>query len=146
MAILDANLVLADAQAITATAISENVIAVPARGTVPYESAPMGIQWGAGTPLPMLAQVVEDFDNLTSLKVSLETSDNADLSASTVLAETGAIPLADLIAGKQLGFNYFPSIQLSDYVGMRFTVTGTNPSQGKVTVAIGSTVGAGHVE
>lgn len=144
MAILDANLVLSNAQAITVDAISENVIRVPEAGVVPLESAQMSQQWGAGVPLPMLVQVVTTFAGLTSLAVTLETSNNADLSSATVMARSAVILAADLVAGKNIGLDYFPDVPLQDYVGLRYDVTGT-ATAGAITAAVGSTKDAGHV-
>lgn len=145
MSILDANLVVSEDQAITATAISENVINFGALGIVPRESAAMARNLGAGVPLPVLVQVVETFATLTSLTVTLETSASSDLSSPTVLASTGAVALADLTAGSKLGgsLNYMPDAEILAYVGLRYTVTGTAATAGKITAAIGSTQGAG---
>jgi len=145
MSILDANLVVSDAQAITTTAISTNVINLGATGIVPREGSVIARNLGAGVPLPILAQVVETFATLTSLTVTLETSDSADLSASTVLATTVAIPAASLVAGFNLGgaLRYMPSAEIKTYLGMRYTVVGTTATAGKMTVAIGSTEAAG---
>lgn len=145
MSILDANLVVSDAQAITATAISENVINFSDTGIVPREAAAITRNLGPGVPLPILAQVVETFATLTSLTVTLETSVNADLSSSDVLATTGAIAAADLVAGAKLAgmLRYMPDATIKKYVGVRYTVGGTNATAGKITFAIGSTEAAG---
>lgn len=139
--ILDSNLILSEDQAITATAISENVIQLPSAGTVPGEAAAIARNLGAGNEIPMLIQVTEAFDNLTSLTITLETSAAAGLTSPTVLASSGAIALADLVAGYRPSFTrVFPDGGLLDYVGMRYTVTGTSPAAGKITAAMATEV------
>lgn len=135
--ILDANLILAENQAVTATAISQNVILLPTAGTVPLEAAVISRNLGPGNPLPLLIQVTETFATLTSLTITLETSAAAALTSSTVLATSGAVAAATLVAGFQLpAMRFFPNATLLDYVGMRFTVGGSNATAGKVSAAI----------
>ena len=142
--ILDKNLLLAEGQAITATAISENVIRIPDAGTVHGEGAAIARNLGPGEEVPILIQVIEAFATLTSLTITLETADNAALSTNNeVLFSTGAIPVASLIAGYRSAVRVLPDHVLRDYLGLRFTVTGTNASAGKITAAIGTEVNAG---
>lgn len=139
--ILDANLILSEAQAVTATAISENVIRVPDSGTVYGEAAAISRNLGPGEEIPFLMQVTEDFATLTSLTITIETSDNANLSSSTVLASSGAIAAASLVAGYRPSFTrVMPDGVLSDYIGLRYTVAGSNATTGKITAALGTEV------
>lgn len=132
--ILSQNLLLSDDQAITATAVSTNVIdlGVP---QAPYGGNALNQDVGKGTPVPILIQVTEQFDNLTSLTIALEVSDAANLSSSVVL-NTQTIALADLKAGKQTFMQYLPNGVDKRYLGVRYTVTGTAPTAGKVTAGI----------
>jgi hypothetical protein len=132
--ILSQNLLLSDDQAITATAVSTNVIdlGVP---QAPYGGNALNQDVGKGTPVPILIQVTEQFDNLTSLTIALEVSDAANLSSSVVL-NTQTIVLADLVAGKQTFMQYLPNGVDKRYLGVRYTVTGTAPTAGKVTAGI----------
>ncbi|GLO70343.1 hypothetical protein MACH17_18600 [Phaeobacter inhibens] len=142
--ILDKNLILAENQAVTATAISQNIIQLPASGTVYGEGSPITRNLGPGEEVPILIQVVEDFATLTSLTITLETADNAALSTNAqVLFSTGAIPLAQLVAGYRTPIRVLPDFPLRDFVGLRFTVTGSNATAGKLTAAIGTEVNAG---
>jgi len=136
--ILNKNLLLSNAQAITATAISENVIQWPTNGTPVGESAAITRNLGAGTPIPLLIQVVETFATLTSLTITIETADNAALSSNAVvLASTGAVAAASLVAGYQPSFtNHVPDATMKAYLGLRFTVTGSDATAGKITAAI----------
>ena len=133
--ILSQQLLLSDDQAITATAVSTNVIDLGVAGT-PYDAvAPLNNDKGKGNRVPILIQVTEDFNTLTSLTVTIEVSPNADLSASTVLA-TESILLADLVAGKQTFTQVLPNGVNQRYLGVRYTVVGTPPTLGTVTTGI----------
>lgn len=139
--ILNKNLILSEAQAITATAISQNVIQWPTNGIIPGDAAAIVRNLGAGTPLPILLQVVETFATLTSLTITLETSAAADLSSSTVLASSGALALAVLTAGHRPTFlRYMPDATLLAFIGLRYTVGGSNATAGKITAAIATEV------
>lgn len=133
--IFSAQQLFSDDQAITATAISENVIDLGVAGT-PYDAvAPLHQDVGKGNPIYTLIQVTEAFNNLTTVTVTVETSANADLSSSTVLA-TEAIALADLVAGKQTFMQVLPNGADQRYLGIRYTVAGTAPTTGKFTSGI----------
>lgn len=139
--ILDANLILSENQAVTATAVSTNVIAWPDNGTVPREAAAITRNLGAGTPIPMLMQVTENFAALTSLTITIETSANADMSSSVVLSSSGAIALASLKAGYRPTFTrHVPDATMLKYFALRYTVTGSNATAGKITAAVATEV------
>ena len=133
--ITSAQLLFSNAQAITATALSTNVVDLGIAGT-PYDAAaPLNNDKGKGTPVPILIQVVEDFNTLTSLSVTIEVSPNSDMSASTVLA-TESVLLADLVAGKQTFTQVLPNGADQRYLAVRYTVVGTAPTLGQVTAGI----------
>lgn len=132
--ILSAQQLFSDDQAITATAVSTNVIDLGTPGT-PYGGNPLNQDIGKGAAVPVLIQVTEAFDNLTSLTVSLEVSANSDLSSSTVL-NTEVITLANLKPGKQTFMQYLPNGVDARYLGVRYTVTGTAPTAGAITAGI----------
>lgn len=140
--ILNKNLILAEGQAITATAISENVIQWNSMGIAPYESAAIDRNIGAGTYVPVLIQVVEDFATLTSLTITLETAANAALSSgAVVLASSGAIAAASLVAGYRPAFTrVIPDAVMKDYLGLRFTVGGSDATAGQITAAVATEV------
>jgi hypothetical protein len=138
--ILDKNLILSELQAVTATAISANVIDLGINGIVPYEAAAAAMNLGAGNEIPFLLMVNEDFAALTSLTVTIETSAAAALTSPTVLYTSGAIPLATLKAGYKLPIRWMPDAPLLRYLGIRYTVTGTTASAGKVTAAVSTEV------
>jgi hypothetical protein len=124
-----------DDQAITATAVSTNVIDLKASATPFGGAAALNNDKGLGEPVPILMQVTEAFNTLTSLTVTLENSANSDLSSSTVLF-TQSITLANLTVGRRWNIEYLPSNAKLRYLGLRYTVVGTNPTLGKIWAGI----------
>ena len=133
--ILSAEQLFSDDQAITATAISENVIDLGAAGT-PYDAAAaLNQDVGKGAEVPVLIQVTEDFATLTSLTITVEVSAAAGLTSPQVLA-TETIAVADLVAGKQTYMQVLPNGADLRYLGVRYTVTGSNATAGQITAGI----------
>ena len=123
--ILDLQSMFSDDQAITATAISENVIDLGAAGR----------DISKGVPIPLSMQVTEAFNTLTSLTITVETSAAAGLTSSNVLF-TQVVALADLDAiGDKPLIEWMPpaNANMLQYLGVRYTVTGTDPTTGKIT-------------
>ena len=134
--IFSAQQLLSDDQAVTATAISENVINLGAPATPYGAAAALNDDVGKGAPIPFLMQVTTAFNTLTSLTVTLETDSTADLATAPVVLATESILLADLIAGKQMFMQFIPNGLTKQYLGMRYTVVGTNPTLGNITAGI----------
>lgn len=133
--ILSAQQLFSDDQAVTATAISTNVIDLGVAGT-PYGAvAALNNDKGKGTKVPVLIQVTEDFATLTSLTVTLEVSAAAGLTSPKVLA-TETILVADLVAGKQTFMQCLPNGADLRYLGVRYTVNGSNATAGAITAGI----------
>lgn len=133
--IFSKQLLMSDAQAITADAGSTNVIDLKANGNLVGGSGGITRSLGKGNKVPLLVQVVEAFNNLTSLAISVQTDDNAAFSsAKTVLTET--VLLADLVAGKQFNLDFLPRGVNEQYVRIYYDVTGTAPTTGKITAGI----------
>lgn len=133
--IFSLNKMFSDKQAVTATGLSTNVIDLGTPGT-PYGAAnPLDADIGKGIPMPILIQVTENFNNCTSVTVTLENSANSNMTSSTVLASE-TIVLADLLAGKQTFMQYVPNGADERYLGVRYTVAGTAPTTGQFTAGI----------
>lgn len=131
--IFSAQQLLSDDQAITATARSTNVIDLGTAGTAYGAKAAFHQDVGKGAYVPFLVQVTEDFNNLTSLNIAIETG--ASDSLGTVVVEVD-VPLADLKAGHQIPIQVLPNQIDERYLGVRYTVTGTAPGAGQVTAGI----------
>ena len=121
--LLDQQALFSAAQAITATAASTNVIDTGSNKDV-----------GKYGDIPLLIQVVEGFNNLTSLTVTVQTDDNSAFSsAADVLSMT--IPLASLVLGYKSPVITLP-MKMERYIRLNYTVNGTAPTTGKVTAGI----------
>ncbi|WP_345758478.1 Bbp16 family capsid cement protein [Klebsiella quasipneumoniae] len=121
--LLDQQALFSAAQAITATAASTNVIDTGSNKDV-----------GKYGDIPLLIQVVEGFNNLTSLTVTVQTDDNSAFSSvADVLSMT--IPLASLVLGYKSPVITLP-MKMERYIRLNYTVTGTAPTTGKVTAGI----------
>lgn len=130
--IFSQNLIYSDAQAITVDAASTNVIDHGANRAVYGASAVLGRDLGKGTGTPLLIQVTQAFDNLTSLTVQFQVDDNeAFASPKTVISQT--LLLADLKAGRQFAIDDFPLGSDERYSRIYYDVTGTAPTAGKIT-------------
>ncbi len=124
--IFDLQSLFSDGQAVTVTAASTNVIDLGATGTPISGIAPLKRDLGAGGPVPVRIQVNETFAGLTSLQVEMEVSDAEDFSSGVeVVADTGAIAAADLVAGYVFPPQYIPMNTDKRYVRLNYTVVGT---------------------
>ena len=133
--ILSAQQLFSDDQAVTATALATNVIDLGIAAT-PYGAvAPLHQDVGKGSPIPVLVQVTSDFATLTSLTVTIESSAADAMTSSTVLSSQ-TIAVADLIAGKQTFVQVVPNGADQRYLGVRYTVTGSNATAGTITAGI----------
>lgn len=132
--ILSAQQLFSDDQAITATALSTNVIDLGVPGT-PFGGNQLNQDIGKGTHVPILIQVTEAFNTLTSLTVTIEVSAVAAMTSAVVLA-TESILLADLVAGKQTHVQVLPNGVDLRFLAVRYTVVGTDPTLGKIMAGI----------
>lgn len=121
MAILDAELTFSDAQAFTATTESTNVVDLGVDRDI-----------GVGEPVYFAVQINTAFAGLTSLAVSLQTSD--DNSTWTDLYTSAAFATTSLTYGAQPVRVVVPS-STSRYLRAYYTVTGTGTA-GALTASL----------
>lgn len=119
--IFDKEGLFSDAQAITASAASTNVIDNKVARDI-----------GKGEDIPLRIQVVEAFNNLTSLDVALQIDDNEAFSSATTVITTNVL-LADLVAGKVIPPCEIPRGTKERYMRLYYTVNGSAPTTGKIT-------------
>ena len=131
--IFSAQQLFSDDQAITASADSTNVIDLGVRATPFGAVAALTGDIGKGTMIPLLAQVTEAFNTLTTLEIKVSTGATTAL-GTTILSQT--IALADLVVGKQLSFCVLPKDITERYLGIEYVVVGTAPTVGKITAGI----------
>ncbi len=122
-------------QAITATAVSTNIVDLGALTTIPTSpSTSTAVRdLGKGELIRLLCQVTVDFATLTSLTVAIQGSvDEAFTSPLTIVASQ-AIPVASLVAGyKFAGLDFVPRNFIYRYIRLNFTVAGSNATAGRV--------------
>jgi len=131
--IFSAQQLFSDDQAITASADSTNVIDTGVAGTPYGAAAALNKDIGKGAKIPLLVQVTEVFNNLTTLEIKVSTGATTAL-GTTVISQT--IALANLIVGKQIALDFLPNDITERYLGIEYVVVGTAPSTGKVTAGI----------
>ena len=135
--IMDLTTLFSNAQAVTATAASTNLIDLGATGTVYGAAAALTRDIGRGAKADLALRVVESFNNLTSLTITIETDDNAAFSSPTTVFTSPAYALADLATGaRHLLPDSIPVGVNERYVRLKYTVAGTAPTLGKITAGI----------
>lgn len=135
MTIFSAQQMFSEGQAIVADAASTNILDLGVAATPILSGGALVRDIGKGTPLHILIQVIEAFDNLTTLDISLQVDDNAGFSSAKTVA-TDSIALADLVAGKQSHLQYVPNGTDERYFRLFYDVVGTNPAAGEITAGI----------
>lgn len=131
MAIRDQENLFSDAQALTATAISTNVIDL-----VNAQNLTRDI--GAGEVLWVVVTVTTTLDSsgeAATLVVALESDDNTSLTTATVHYTSASIAEASLVAGYELKFRVPPG-DYQRYVGLRYTVGTENFTSGNISAAL----------
>jgi hypothetical protein len=137
MAIVDNTLVYSDGQAITATAASTNIIDHLKPGTPYGWSSPLMRDLGNGADIPLSVLVTQTFNNLTSLTVAFQVSDDAAFTTPVTVGQSGAIPLASLTAGSRITFpSEIPEGTTKQYSRLYYTVAGTAPTAGKIFAGV----------
>lgn len=134
--IFDLTTLLSNAQAITtATAASTDVLDLGATGRVFGAATDLIKDIGKGMPIPFDIQIVEAFNNLTSLTVTLQCDDNVGFSSpKDIISQT--LPLAKLGAGAKSTIVMIPPGTNERFVRMFYTATGVVPTLGKITSGI----------
>jgi hypothetical protein len=133
--IFDAQTRFSNAQAVTASAASTNVIDLRAAG-IPYGND-VAVSRDLGIfDIPLRIQVVTAFATATSIKVAVQTDDNSSFSSAATVLETEAIPIATLVAGYQFNIDKFPLKTSERYVRLYYTVAGSDATAGAITAGV----------
>lgn len=133
--IFDRTLLFSNAQAITADAASTDIVDLGATGTAFGHAAALVKDIGKGAAIPLLIQVVEAFNTLTSLRVVVQCDDNSGFSSAKDVLEV-TLPLASLTVGRTFPIIAIPPGVNERYMRIYYDVIGTNPTLGKVTAGI----------
>ena len=123
--IIDKDNLFSDGQAVTATAVSTNAI----------DLGEAGDAIGQELTIHVVVSGKDDFATLTSLTVQVQTSETGVTTPTdsyTDVLLSAAIPVASLKAGKEVFTVRVPQ-GLKRYVRLKYTVTGSNATKGKIT-------------
>jgi hypothetical protein len=133
--IFDRTETFSNAQAITGTTASTNVIDTGASGTVLNATTALQRDLGKGNPLPLRISAVQSFNNLTSLQISYQVADDAAFTQNvTTVAQSPAYTLAQMQSGAgHLLPDTAPVGANRRYHRLLYTVTGTAPTLGAIT-------------
>lgn len=130
-------LLFSDAQPVTGTTVSTNVVDLGATGTVYGATAPMVRDIGYGNDVDLSVTVTQSFNNLTSITISIEVDDNVAFTSATTVFTSPAYTLAQLATGaKYLLPDTLPAGTNERYVRLRYTVAGTAPTTGRITAGV----------
>lgn len=128
--------VLSEGQAITASAASTNALDFGENGTpIGWAGAVFGDLGLSG--IKLMAQVTEQFNNLTSLKCAIQMDNDPAFGSPTVIASSEPVLLAELKAGYRFRIpDSIPEGATERYYRLYYTVAGAAPTTGKVFAAI----------
>ncbi len=125
--IKSANQTFSDKQAVTATAVSTNVIDLGAPGSVLGAPTALKRDIGKGVPIPIVVQLTAAATGTSpTLQVELQVSDTENFASSTVVARSGT--LAGGAEGQQLAPFYIPEGTKERYMRLNYVLGGTSPN------------------
>ena len=130
--IFDQQTLLSDAQAITATAVSTNVIDLgPIKAGIVRDI-------GKGKQIPLLAQVIEQFTaaGAGTLTISLQTDDNEAFASPKTVWTSAALALATLKPGFVAIPEYIPRGTDDRYICFNYAVATGPMTAGKITAGV----------
>ncbi len=133
--IFSADEIFSQDQAVTADAISTNVIDLgePQRAVGATAAQAVLNRDIGNADIPILIQVAATFNNCTSITITVRTG--ATTTPTNVRASMTVL-VADLVAGRQLPIMYVPRGVNERYVAVHYDVTGTPPAAGAFTAGI----------
>ncbi|CDN96085.1 Bbp16 family capsid cement protein [Agrobacterium tumefaciens] len=136
--IFDAQNLFSDAQAITASAVSTNVIDFGQPGKPVGAAAALRKDLGRGKKIDLRVQMVEAAlaAGAATLTVELQTDDNEAFSSPKTVFTSGAIPKASLVAGYVFPLDYFPRGTDERYARLNYTVANGPLTAGKITAGV----------
>lgn len=130
----DALLMFSRGQAITTTAVSQDVLDLGSPSLNPRTGTAFPVNAGGGDGGPaIVVKVTTTFAGLTSLTATLQGS--TDGTTFVDIGSTGAVPVAQLRAGYEFGFRASPIRQPYRYLRLNYTVAGTGTA-GVVTAGM----------
>ena len=125
--ILSAQQLFSDAQVVTTTAPSTNIIDLGAPGTVLGGPAALTRDVGPGRPIAILVQLrIAATGTSPTLVATLEMDTTAAFSSTTIIATAPTIAGGE--AGQRVGLFYLPEGITERFLRLLYTTGGTTPS------------------
>lgn len=135
--IFDLTEMFSNAQAVTATAASTNVIDTGATGTVYAAASALSRDLGRGNQVPLAIRVVQSFNNLTSITISYQVATDAAFTTPVTVISSPAYTLAQLQVGAKILLPDFVPLGANlRYHRLLYTLAGTTPTLGQITAGI----------
>lgn len=125
---LDKQNTFSDAQAVTASAASTNIIDLGNDDAYVQALNEKG-------EIEILCNVDTVFATGDSLKVSIQTDDDVAFGSPTTIHETAAVATASLVAGYNFKIKGLPPIN-EQYIRLYYTVAGSNFTTGKINAGL----------
>lgn len=120
--IIDKKMEFSNKQAVSANALSENVVAIAGSASSPNAT----VDLGAGEPLWLMVKLAAGAVSGTgTLAVSLESADNSAMTGAKVMCSSGDVDVSKLKSGELLYAVQLPLGQYQRYLAVRYKVTGT---------------------
>ena len=120
--ILDEQGLFSNNQKVTASVASENILDLGKR------------EVSFGTPVELFIQVSEEFNNLTSLDIKVQTSAEEDFSETVDLIEQ-TMTLSELKKGEVSAIKFLPKGNLG-FMRLFYSVNGSAPTKGRLLAGI----------
>lgn len=120
--ILDEQGLFSNNQKVTASVASENILDLGKR------------EVSFGTPVELFIQVSEEFNNLTSLDIKVQTSAEEDFSETVDLIEQ-TMTLSELKKGEVSAIKFLPKGNLG-FMRLFYSVNGSAPTKGRLLSGI----------
>jgi hypothetical protein len=136
--IFDAQNLFSDAQAITASAASTNVIDFGQAGKPIGAAANIRKDLGRGGKVDVRVQMVEAAlaAGAATLTIDLQTDDNEAFASPKVAWTSGPIPKAQLVAGYVFPLEFFPRGTDERFARLYYTVATGPLTAGKITAGV----------
>lgn len=136
--LFDNQSLLSDAQAVTASAASTNVIDLGDTGRVYGNTVDVTRDIGKGLGIPLLVQVVEAFaaGGAATLTVALQVDDNEAFASPKTVWTSPAITKADLVPGFVVVPEYIPRGTDERYMRLYYTVATGPMTAGKIMAGV----------
>lgn len=136
--IFDMQNLFSDGQALdgaAGTTVSTNIIDRGPQGTPQHATGIFKADLGKGVKVPLRAQITDTVLGGTAIELQVQVSVDEAFTSPIIVARSGAIPVAQLVAGYVFSVDHFPVGTNERYIRLAYVRTGTQTA-GEVTAGI----------